>query len=440
MSESIREEPSVDAVGLGAVDPARSRHAGRRSAVAVTDELVVAGLADGLARAFDRETLTERWRATESGLVEPVDDRTEELDDRKDAEEEGEVEEEDGDSPVVAATSFASGVALGTRGPAGLIRMHDAETGVLRWSYEAADDVGAPQRDTRFCLPFVADLVVQADRLYAAVRRYERDGDSRSFESVVYAFTPDGSVDWTFEADASPIALDVRDDRLAVAYNRCPGEFQHGLVVLDAVDGTERWHWDPGTDGQRRVGDVSLLHDGAVVASHGDYRGYRLLDGGAETWRVDLARPTTVGSETLYAYPNHVQATDAGAVFVTGNTYAEDSRETESLHPTEHTAVGVGPDGDRRWSCDVGGFASEVATEGRHIAVPGAQHFRTRTASAHGQRLLDVLSGLSFEAETEGILSAVALDDDALVAIEEPVAYHDGDATLGAYRLHRWPL
>lgn len=454
-------------VDLGEVDPARSRHAGRRSAVTLTDDLAVVGRADGTVIALERESLEERWRWPDDDRSESGDGRKKEDGSERDADPERDDETERDDASIVSATPFAGGIAVGTRGPAGTIRLHDAETGTVRWQYEGATDVGEPQRDTRFFLPFVAALESHVDRLYAAVRRYERrrtesgagdragsDGDrtaddgggtaesddeaetERHFESVVYAFEPDGSVAWASETDASPIALDVRDDRVAVAYNRCPGAFQHGLAVLDAVDGNTRWHWDPGTEGQRRVGDVSLVRDGAIVASHGDYRGYRLADDGGERWRVDLATPETVGDETLYAYPNHVHATEDGAVFVTGNTYAEESRETDALHPQEHTAVGVDRRGERRWTADVGGFASGVATDADRVAVPGAQHFRTRDEGVHGVRLLDLTEGVVSDAAADGVVTAAALAADTLAAIEEPVAYHDGDGELGAYRLH----
>jgi hypothetical protein len=271
--------------------------------------------------------------------------------------------------------------------------------------------------------------------LYVASRRYERDGDRRSFTSVVYAFDEAGNVVWTHETDASPISLDVEDRRLAVAYNRCPGTHQHGLVVLGAETGAVRYEWDPGTNGQRRVGDVSLVEDGVMVASHGDYCGYRLRDGGAEQWCVDLGTPTTVDDETLYAYPNHVHATADGAVFVTGNTYSTEGRETASLYPREHTALGYTPDGECVWTASIGGFASELGVEGDRVAVPGAQHFRTRNADVHGLRTFSTGTGPETTLETDGVVTTVALDGESFAAVEEPVVYHDEGEKRGTYRL-----
>ncbi|NHN41673.1 PQQ-binding-like beta-propeller repeat protein [Halorubellus sp. JP-L1] len=398
------------AVSLGDVDPARSHHAGRRSAVAFTGDVVVAGSADGDVVAFDRETLAERWRTSPAA----------------------------GDDPsVVSIAVYDGGLLAGERSARGGVRCLDPSNGSVRFRIETREDVGRPQRRTRFFLPFVVDVVGDGERAYVASRRYERDGDDRVFRSVVFALDADGARTWTYETDASVIALDARDDRLAVAHNRCPGADQHGLVVLDADAGRRRYDWDPGTDGQRRVGDVSLLADGAVVASHGDYCGYRLADGGRVRWRVDLATSTEVGDETLYAYPNHVHATEDGVVFVTGNTYPEDGRETDGLHPDEHTAFGVSPGGDRRWRADVGGFATEVATDGDRVVVPGAQHFRARDADGHGLRTFDVADGPLEDRATDGVVTAVALDGDAVAAVEEPVVYHDDGIERGASRLHR---
>jgi len=439
MSERVTPTEAADRerVSLGDVDPARSRHAGRRSAVAFAGDAVVAGTADGRTVAFDRETLAERWRHAPRDLT---GDGATERDDVP-----GSADATDApDAAVVAAAASAAGVVVGERSARGRIRCHDPATGGVRWRYDASADVGPPQRDSRFFRPFVVDLVAAGDRTYALARRYARDGDDRRFASVAYAFDADGSVAWRYETDASAIALDasVADDgsgRVAVAYNRCTGAHQHGLVVLDADGGVPRYDWDPGTDGQRRVGDVALVDDGVVLACHGDHRGYRLDDGGDVRWRVDLATPTDVGDETLYAYPNHLHATDAGVAFVTGNTYAVEGRETDGLHPDEHTAFGVALDGDRRWTASVGGFANEVGTDGERVAVPGAQHFRTRDADVHGIRAFDVEHGPVGAVDADGVVTAVALDDGQVAGVEEPVVYHDDGIERGAYRLFLAP-
>ncbi len=394
---------------LGDVDPAGSRHLGRRSAVTVTDGSVIAGTADGHLRAFDRELAT-RWTAYAGDA--------------------------DGTGSIVSIDTFEGMAVVGERGTAGAVRCHDLESGDLRWRYETAGDVGEPQDGTRFLLPFVAEVVGGEDRIFVATRRYERGADGRTFHSAVYAFDSDGTVDWRYRADASPISLAVRGDRVAVAYNRCPGDHQCGLVVLDRESGDERTTWDPGTDGGRRVGDVSLLADGVAVASHGDYCGYLLHDDGSHRWQVPLATTETVDGERVYAYPSHVHATDAGVVFVTGNTYPEEGRETDARHPNEHTAVGVTPGGERRWRERVGGFATGIGTAGDRVAVPSAQHFRDRDAERHGLQVFDVADGVVSAADTEGVVTAAALDDDIVVAVEEPVAYHDEVDVRGRYQLH----
>jgi outer membrane protein assembly factor BamB len=346
---------------------------------------------------------------------------------------------------------FGDGVLVGERGPDGWIRCHDAATGERRWRHRGADDVGDPQRDSRFYLPFVASAATtRVDgelRAYVALRRYERasEPDPRHFESVVYAFTPDGEVAWRYRADASPIAVDAAGGRVAIAYNRCPDPDAHddGLVVLDAADGHERWRWDPGAamaepPGQRRVGDVSLTPDGPVVASHADYRGYGLDREGGVRWQLDLARPVERpidgGVDTVYAYPNHVHATGEGVLFVTGNTYPEEGRETAARHPREHTAVGIA-DGTEAWSAPVGGFATGLGADGSRVAVPSAQHFRDRDAATHAVRTLDVADGPAGTRTTDGIVTCAARRDSRVAAIEEPVVYHDEGVEHGSYRL-----
>jgi outer membrane protein assembly factor BamB len=400
-SEAARND-AVDTVPLGDVNPARSRHAGRRSAVAVGRDRVVAGTADGAVRAFDRETLAPAFG-------------------------------DEGPGSVVALTPYAGGFVAGERGTAGGIRLYDAE-GRRRWRHETATEVGAPSRDSRFYLPTVVDLATDGERLYAAARRYERDGEDRAFESCVYALAADGSVRWRYRADASPVSLSAREGRLAVAYNRCPGDHRRGLVVLDADEGAERWAWDPPAGGDRRVGDATLLADGAAVASHGDHRGYR-IDRDGVRWSAALATPEPVGDERLYAYPNHVHATEAGVAFVTGNTYPEEGRETDGVHPDAHTVFGYGPDGERRWTATHGGFAGEVAADRDRVVVPAAQAFRVRDAEAHGCFVADLADGPLAEWSVEGVPTAVAADGETVATVEEPVVYHDEGVEHGAYRL-----
>ena len=391
---------------LGTVSPAGSRHGGRRSAVALVDGTAVVGLADGDLVAVDAATLERRWRHAC---------------DRESA-------------SVVSLTPFGDGVLAGERSPRGEVRLHDAD-GSVRWRRATAEAVGRPTGEDRFSLPFVVDAVTTGDRAVVAARRYERAGDSRRFEGVVLALTPDGGVDWRVRTDASPVALDADTDRVAVAYNRCPGDHDDGLVVHDAVSGAERLRWDPEAGGDRRVGDVSLLPDGVAVASHADHRGYLLSAAGDVRWRVDVATPTAVDGDRVYAYPNHVHATPEGVLFVTGNTYPVEGRETAARHERATAAVGYAPDGDHRFTSGIGGFAPELAATGRRVIVPAAQRFRVRDPTAHGLRVVDVADGPRRRGDTEGIVTAVAAGDDA-VAVEEPVRYHDDGVERGAYRLH----
>lgn len=390
---------------LGEIDPAGSRHMGRRSTVVVSDDLVVVGTADGTVTAIETDQFSERWSSTA------------------------------GSAAIVSSTAYTDGIVVGERGPSGEIRLHDRETGEIRWRYATANDVGKPQSQTRFALPFVVAVVANEDRLYVAARRYERSGERRDFTSVVYSFDADGNVVWQYPTDASPISIAAQDGRVAVGYNRCTGDHQRGLVVLDTVTGNERWSWDPATAGQRRIGDVTLLDDGVIVTSHGDYRGYLLTDGKV-CWRADLATPKNVNGETLYAYPNHAYTTDSGVVFITGNTYPEEGRETESLHPNEHTIFGYSMDGNRVWSDPVGGFVNEIDGCNSLIAVPSAQNFRTRNPNTHALRIYDVEDGPQFSIQTQGVMTTASISDSVIATVEEPVIYHDENEQHGTYRLH----
>ena len=434
MSEPVRP---AGAVPLGDVDPCGSRQAGRRSGVTLTEAGPVVGLADGTVRAFD-DAGTERWSVS-------------------------------GQGSAVTLEPFGGGVLVGERSARGGVRL--LADGTERWRHDAADVLGAPTRDSRFFLPMVVDAAVAGETAFVAARRYERrdgvpasgasggssdaeasDGVSaseasggssntsasdggRHFESVVYALAPDGTVRWRYDADASPVSVTAHEGGVAVAYNRCPGAHDDGLVVLDG-DGAVRWTWNPDGEGDRRVGDVATLDDGVVAASHADYRGYR-LDGGAVEWRVDLGRPVDRGADRVYTYPNHVHAGDSDVVFLTGNTFPEEGRETAARHPREQTVLGLGPDGSRQWSAEVGGFAHEVATDGDRLLVPVAQHFRDRNPSVHGWRLFDVANGCRESGDCAGVATAAALDGSRRVVVEEPVRYHDGETVHGRYALCR---
>ena len=385
-------------VGLGELDPCGSRQAGRRSGVTMSDEGAIAGLADGSVRAFDRSG-AERWALG-------------------------------GEGSAITLVPFAGGVLVGERSARGAIRF--VTDGEERWRVEAASAIGEPTKETRFFLPMVVDAVASDGTAYVAARRYERRDGGRHFESAVYAIDPNGDIRWRYDADASPISLAPLDGGVAVAYNRCPGDHDDGLVAL-GTEGETSWRWDPDRSETRRVGDVATMGGDVVVTSHADYRGYRLADG-EELWRVDLGRPRSGGDE-VYTYPNHVAASEAGIVFVTGNSFPKEGRETDERHPNEQSAFGHAPDGERRWRADIGGFCHEIARDGGRTLAPVAQHFRDRDPSVHGFRLLDAADGLVSAERTDGICTAAALDGDRVALVEEPVRYHDDGRVRGEYAL-----
>ncbi|RKD97475.1 outer membrane protein assembly factor BamB family protein [Halopiger aswanensis] len=417
-------------VSLGEIEPARSRHMWTRSAVHATDELVAAGQWNGSVVAYEAGAL-------EGGSSAPDLEPRWTVNHPEHAVGIASLEEADGGDD---GSDDSDAIVVAGRGETGAIAAYDAATGDRRWRYETASDVGKPVKDSVFYLPYVVALESDpaTGRVYAAARRYERDGETRRWHSTVYAFESDGTVRWRYETDASPIALDRADDgdRLAVGYNRCTGDHDVGLVVLEAESGDPLWTWDPGTEGDRRVGDVSVDGEQVAVASHGDKRGYLLGPGGAERWRVDLAVPTDVDGETLYAYPNHVYANDGRVAFVTGNTYAEESRETEGRHPNEHRIAAFDAEGTPLWDDAVRGFVHGLAADGDRLVAPCAQNFRVRDPDTHAVRRYDLESGPVGRERFDGVATAGAVADDTVAAIEEPVAYHDDGETRGTYRLH----
>jgi len=396
---------------LGEIETARSRHMWTRSAVHVAGDRLLTGQWDGTVTAFDADSLSPQWSI------------------------------EHPDHAVgIETLDTGSTVIVAGRGDTGTIAAYDVDTGSQQWRYDGVDDVGEAVQDTVFYLPYVVAIETGEtndgdDRLYAAIRRYERDGESRRWYSTVVAIEADGTVSWRYETDASPIALDLDSagEQLAVGYNRCLGDHDNGLVVLDAATGDPEWTWDPGTKGDRRVGDVSFDGDRLAVTSHGDKRGYLLGDRGAEEWRVDLAVETDIGDERLYAYPNHVHAADGRVAFVTGNTYAVESRETESRHPNEHRVAAFDRDGALVWDDDVRGFVHGLdATDGT-IVAPCAQNFRVRDPDTHAVRWFDLETGTGGVEYVDGIVTAAAVDGETIAAIEEPVEYHDAGETRGEY-------
>ncbi|MBZ6493591.1 PQQ-binding-like beta-propeller repeat protein [Natrinema longum] len=417
-ADTERDRPlEFRSVPLGEIETARSRHMWTRSAVEVAESgnLVVTGEWDGTVTARDADSLEARWTVEHPDHAVGI------------ASLEG-GSSDDGDETIVVAG----------RGESGTIAAYDAATGDRRWRYDTVEDLGEAVKDTVFYLPYVVALESGADgRLYAAARRYERDGEIRRWHSTVYAFAADGSVRWTAETDASPIALDLDADgeRLAVGYNRCMGDHDTGLVVLEAASGDPLWSWDPGTEGDRRVGDVSFDGESIAVSSHGDKRGYLLGPGGAERWRVDLAVETELEDETLYAYPNHAYADDGRVAFVTGNTYAVESRETERRHPNEHRIAAFDADGALLWDDEVRGFVHGLAADGGRLVAPCAQNFRVRDPDTHAVRWFDLESGASATERLDGIATAAAVEGETVAAIEEPVAYHDEGETRGEYAL-----
>jgi len=416
-----QDDPGFQRISLGEIDPARSRHMWTRSAVDIDGDQVVVGQWDGTITAFETDSLEARWTSSHPDHVVGV-------------------AHFEGIETLGDGNETGKQVAVAGRGESGTIAAYDADSGDRHWSYETAADIGEPTSDRMFELPYVVCLEPAAPdselAVYAAARRYERDGDRRRWHSTIYAFAPDGTVRWRYETDASPIALDLDDrgERLAVGYNRCPGAADTGLVVLEADIGSPLWTWDPGTEGERRVGDVAFDGDTLAVSSHGDKRGYLLGPRGAERWIVDLAVETEIGGELLYAYPNHTYANDGKFAFVTGNTYAADRRETESRHPNEHR-IAVFDDGTLTWEASVGGFVHGLAADSETVVTPCAQNFRVRDPETHAVRRFDLESGPTETVPFEGVVTAAAIDGGRVAVIEEPVAYHDDCVVRGEHAL-----
>ncbi|WP_290813876.1 PQQ-binding-like beta-propeller repeat protein [Halovivax sp.] len=439
MAKPERESaPALEAVvDLGELDPARSRHMWRRSGVLVRNGLVVVGTWNGEVAAFDVETEADGAGGADDVAIDG------------DAFARSERWRRSFDAHPVTLAEAGDAIVVGCRGGAGTVAALGPEGGGERWAYDGTADVGESTSDGVFYWPYVVAVADDpTGGCFAAVRRYERDGDDRRWHSAVLAFDADGAVRWRYETDASPIAIDrdAAGERLAVGYNRCFADHQHGLVVLDAATGEVAWDWDPGTEGDRRVGDVAFDRetDALAVTSHGDYCGYVFdPDGGTdargtgrERWRVELATERELEGQTLYAYPNHAYAHDGRVAFVTGNTYARENRETETRHPDEHTGFGYDADGERRFTADTGGFVHELAADGSSLVLPSAQNFRVRDAETHAIRRLDLDTGCVDVAPTDGIVTAAATDGELVAAIEEPIVYHDDGRTLGSYALH----
>jgi len=397
---------------LDDIPPAGSRHNWARSAVAVVDGRIVTGGPGGRVTAHNPDAT-------------PVDGWT------------GPGDSAAGERYAVSLATAADRLVVGQRGPDGRVAALSPTTGAVRWRYETSADVGTATRESLLFQPYVVDATVADDTTVVAARRYERDGDERIWSSVVLGIDPDGAIRWRYHARASPIALAAADGRVVVAYNRCSADHVHGLVVLDTDSGDLLANWDPGTEGDRRVGDVAVLDGGIAVASHGDKHGYLLDPDGGERWRVDLASERSVDGETVYAYPTHVAAVDGTAVFVTGNTFAASTRDPDARHPREHTVVAV-DGGDVAWTHEIGGFARGLAVDGSLLAVPSAQHFRERSADTHAVHLLDSDRGHLDSQPILGVASAAALGNGTLAVVEEPVEYHDEGVTRGAHRLHVW--
>ncbi|XGI84522.1 PQQ-binding-like beta-propeller repeat protein [Halorutilales archaeon Cl-col2-1] len=397
-------------ISLGDAEGVRTRDLRQRSSVLVGDDAVYVGEADGTVSAYDGVDGERLWSIEGRGNVVSLDER-------------------------------GSRLIVGERAEGGVVKSLDKENGETAWSYETSHDVGEATKDHQLYYPYVVDVVAD-DTVYAVSRRYDR-GESRSWSCCVYAFDDAGEILWRYENDASPISASLREDgeKLAVGFNRAGENHDNGLVVLDTETGDLSMTWDPGTEGNRRVGDVSFSGDEIGVASHGDYSGYLLSGSGGEVWRREISEKRDVDGDTVYAYPNHVHASDDSVVFVTGNTYAEDTRKPDSLHPRENSLIAYSSDGEEVWEDDLGGFSQRISYDGGVLGVASAQNLRTRDPDVHGVKLYDTQAESNpviDHLHTEGVVTAVDVDAESrrFAAVEEPMEYDDEDGLRGEYRLH----
>ena len=374
---------------------------------------------------------------------------------------------------------------VGEQAADGFIYCYDiaAEKPTLRWKYRTADDIetSTPSNpDSVYAWisypgPSRMRTLANGDLLVASVHSWTENDTPRK-KSQIYRFdNKTGNIIWRWP-HASAVStiirwFDVSTDRKTLALVTDAGHNLQGgitdengnrngkLFVLNAKDGTEKWHTDikPLTPYFAQVTfwrGVSMSPDGKFInVTTDDGRAFIFdVNKPEPIWQENLTTPLEVSGIPIVATSGTIGATDGAALFVTGDTYIpyhlrKGAQRPSAAHPNGMTLFAYSWSGEKIWQWQLENMPQglRIDAKDRYAVLSVSKRTQNPNESLHGVSVFDLTaegSGLAkylYTYRTEGQLPydtlAISADGALIVVVEVPIAMPD-ETVRGKNRVH----
>ena len=356
------------------------------------------------------------------------------------------------------------------------------DTPTLRWKYRTADDIEtSTPSDPGSVYAWVSypgqscmQTLANGDLLVAGVHSWT-ENDAPRKKSQLYRFdSKTGNVTWKWPHDGAVSKIvrwfDASADGDTLALVTDAGHNLQGaadekgagngtLVVLNAKDGREKWRAaiEPLTPYFSQV----TFWRGVSVSPDGQFINVATDDGRAfifdvrnpePIWQENLTTPLEVSGIPIVATSGTIDATDAAALFVTGDTYIpyhlqKGAQRPAGAHPNAMTLFAYSWTGEKIWQWQLENMPQGLRIDAadRYALLSVSKRTQDPNESLHGVSMFDLSaegSGLSkylYTYRTEGQLPydtlAISADGALIVIVEIPIAMPD-ETVRGRNRVH----
>ena len=374
---------------------------------------------------------------------------------------------------------------IGEQAADGFIYCYDLtiDKPTLRWKYRTADDIetSTPSNPDsvyawvsypgQSCMRTLAN----GDLLVASVHSWTEDNTPLK-KSQLYRFdNQTGNVIWKWPREGAVPKIirwfDVSADGETLALLTDSGHNLQGsatdeddagngkLTVLNAEDGMEKWHMD--IEPLREYFGQVTFWRGVSMSPDGKFINVTTDDGRAfifdvntpePVWQENLATPLEVSGIPIIATAGTIGATDAAALFVTGDTYIpyhlrKGAQKPSAGHPNGMTLFAYSWRGEKIWQWKLENMPQglRIDAQDRYAVLSVSKRAQDPNESLHGVSVFDLTvegSGLTkylYTYRTEGQLPydtlAISEDGALIVVVEVPIAMSD-ETLRGKNRVH----
>ena len=383
----------------------------------------------------------------------------------------------------MAFSSDSSLLYVGEQAADGFIYCYDltTEKPTLRWKYRTADDIETSMPSNpdsvyawvNYPGPACMQTLANGDIFVASVHAWT-ENDTPLKKSQLYRFDGEtGEVIWRWPRErAEPRVIrwfDVSGDGKTLALAMDSGHNLQGgtenesgegsVTVFNAEDGTRKWDID--IEPLRKYFPQVTFWRGISISPDGKFINLTTDDGRAfifdadtseRIWKENLTTPLEVSGIPIVATSGTIGATDAGALFVTGDTYIpyhlrKGAQKPSVGHPNGMTLFAYSWSGEKVWQWQLENMPQglRIDEKDRYAVLSVSKRTQDPNESLHGVSVFDLTaegSGLSkylYTYRTEGQLPydtlAISADGAFIVVVEVPIAMPD-ETVRGKSRVH----